>query len=152
MLWTVNLPGPANQKSVPGLSQRRPVWPASVTCSASSPAAIEPVALISTPPWTGVEVTAAWPLGAGDGVAACLGAGGVFTGASVSVPGLLRVATGGPLLVSMWLMAAWPAPVEPPVPAAMTATRAVGEPVNPGAGHARTTPATAAAVGGTALA
>src|ERR1039458_5053053 len=66
-------PGPTNQKSVPGPSQRAVTRPPESVCSASSPCDIDPVAETMTPPRPGRLPTATPPLVAppepGDGQA-----------------------------------------------------------------------------------
>src|SRR4249920_899815 len=67
MCLTEKAPGPTNQKSVPGPSQRADTFPPGATCSASKPLAIAPLAWITTPPGAGTVATG-WLVGAGDGV------------------------------------------------------------------------------------
>src|SRR6266700_2230866 len=67
MCPAVASPGPANQKSVPGLWHRVNAFPLEVTCSVSSPRAIEPLAWTTTPPLAGMLATAC-PLTDGDGL------------------------------------------------------------------------------------
>src|SRR5207248_10717242 len=111
MLCRPNLPGPTNQKSVPGLWQLV-VEPLPVTCSVSSPRAIGPLAVTTTPPSAG-SVGTDGPLGAGEALAWCLGTGGAFTPASVSVPGWLTVTTGCPLVSPSRVTDDCPDPADP---------------------------------------
>src|SRR5215472_1715888 len=117
MCPTVKAPGPANQKSVPGPSQRAETLPPGRTCSASSPLAIAPLAWITTPPGAGTVATG-WMVGVGDGVAdgdgvlPCAGlpcaalpdaarwwaAGAARTPVTVRAPGSVTLARGASVL------------------------------------------------------
>src|SRR6516164_6645987 len=153
MCGAVKAPGPANQKSVPGPAQRSAARPLSLTCSASSPRAIAPVALITVPPGAGTVATGGL-VGAGLCVVVCAGAGflpraGAGTGRTAvtdSVPGWVLLAKGGPTAAGPSLVtSARPDPVEDGP--AISATWAVGSPVRPGAGQARSTVLTGSARG-----
>src|SRR6516162_5024212 len=102
MCGAVGTPGPANQKSVPGPAQRSAARPPSLTCSASNPRAIAPVAWITVPPGTGTVATGG--LGVALGVALCAGArflplagaGAGRTAVTDRTPGRVRLASGVP--------------------------------------------------------
>ena len=156
MCGAVKTPGPANQKSVPGPAQRSAARPLSLTCSASSPRAIAPVAWITAPPGAGTVATGglAAGLGVALGVALCAGAGFLpLAGAGAgrtpvtdTAPGWVRLASGAsPLAVPSLVTTARPDPVEAgPV---ISATWAAGAPARPGAGQARSTVLTGSARG-----
>src|SRR6516225_2912626 len=153
MCGAVKTPGPTNQKSVPGPAQRAAARPLSLTCSASSPRAIAPVAWITVPPGAGTVATGGL-VGAGLCVVVCAGAGflpraGAGTGRTAvtdSVPGWVLLAKGGPTAAGPSLVtSARPDPVEDGP--AISATWAVGSPVRPGAGQARSTVLTGSARG-----
>src|SRR6516164_8783650 len=115
MCPTVKAPGPVNQKSVPGPSQRAEIFPPGATCSASMPRAIAPLAWITTPPGAGV-VTTAWPLGAGEGffagVLPWVATATAFTLVTDTVPGWVRL-TSGEAVIPILLTTARPDPTEP---------------------------------------
>src|SRR5262245_52651286 len=157
MCGAVKTPGPANQKSVPGLAQRSAARPLSLTCSASSPRAIAPVAWITAPPGAGTVATGGLVgagLGVALGVALCAGggflplagAGAGRTPVTDRAPGWERLAMGvPPAAVPSLVTSARPGPVEAgPV---ISATWAAGAPVRPGAGQARSTVLTGSARG-----
>src|SRR6516165_7429219 len=144
MCPTVKAPGPTNQKSVPGPSQRAEIFPPGATCSASRPLAITPLAWITTPPAAGV-VTTGWLLGVGEGVVdgalPCVAGGTAFTPVTDTVPGWVRLANGA-AAVPILLTTARPDPAEPGP--AISATCERGAPARPGAGQARSTVLTGA--------
>src|SRR5215472_2486479 len=154
MCGAVKTPGPANQKSVPGPAQRSAARPLSLTCSASSPRAIAPVAWITAPPGAGTVATGGL-VGAGLGVARCAaagflplaGAGAGRTPVTDRAPGWVGLANGvPPAAVPSLVTTARPDPVEAgPV---ISATWAAGAPVRPGAGQARSAVLTGSARGG----
>src|SRR6516164_2233238 len=157
MCGAVGTPGPANQKSVPGPAQRSAARPPSLTCSASNPRAIAPVAWITVPPGAGTVATGGLVvagLGVALGVALCAGAGFVpLSGAGAGrttvtdrAPGWERLANGvPPAVVPSLVTTARPDPVEAgPV---ISATWAAGAPARPGAGQARSTVLTGSARG-----
>src|SRR5215470_12301043 len=154
MCGAVKTPGPANQKSVPGPAQRSAARPLSLTCSASSPRAIAPVAWITAPPGAGTVATGQVGAGLGValGVARCAGAGFLpLAGAGRTpvtdrAPGWERLANGVPPAAAPSLVTcARPGPAEAgPV---INATWAAGAPVRPGAGQARSTVLTDSARG-----
>ena len=76
-------PGPTNQKSVPGLTQRAVGTPP-VTCSTSRPRAIDPLAWTTTPPWT-AKVGTGWPLDEADAGRCAVGADEVGRGVAAGV-------------------------------------------------------------------
>src|SRR5262252_3149455 len=157
MCGAVKTPGPANQKSVPGPAQRSAARPLSLTCSASSPRAIAPVAWITVPPGAGTVATGGLVvagLGVALGVALCAGAGFLpLAGAGAGrtpvtdrAPGRVRLANGvPPAAVPSLVTRARPDPAEAgPV---ISATWADGAPIRPGAGQARSTVLTGSARG-----
>jgi hypothetical protein len=126
-------PGPTNQKSVPGLSQRAETLPPGATCSASSPLAMAPLAWITTPPGAGTVATG-WLAGVGDGeldgdgvllcavlprVALpeaarwCAAAWAARTPVTVRAPGWVMLASGAAVFAPIRLTTARPAPVVP---------------------------------------
>src|SRR6516164_7790960 len=133
MCPTVKAPGPTNQKSVPRPSQRAETLPPGMTCSASSPLAIAPLAWITTPPAAGTVATGwlagdADGVGDGDGVLPCAGlpcaalpdalrwrvaARAARTPVTVRAPGWVTLASGAPVLVPIRLTTARPVPVVP---------------------------------------
>src|SRR6516164_7989701 len=157
MCGAVKAPGPANQKSVPGPAQRSAARPPSLTCSASSPRAIAPVAWITVPPGAGTVATGGLvvaglgvalgvALWAGAGSLPLAGAGAGCTPVTDRAPGRVRLANGvPPAAVPSLVTSARPDPVEAgPV---ISATWAAGAPVRPGAGQARSTVLTDSARG-----
>src|SRR6266700_2834581 len=145
MCPAVASPGPANQKSVPGLWHRVNAFPLEVTCSVSSPRAIEPLAWTTTPPLAGMLATAC-PLTDGDGLGVAEDdAAGACTRPTVSLPGLLTLICGA--LPAAPRLATDACPVPLAAGPAIKATRAAGAPARPGAGQPRSTAATPAAAG-----
>src|ERR1700749_2383354 len=118
MCLTEKAPGPTNQKSVPGPSQRAETFPPGRTCSASSPLAIAPLAWITTPPGAGTVATG-WLVGVGDGEAEgdgfllCAVSWTARTPVTVRAPDWVTLARGAPVLTPIRLTTARPAPVVP---------------------------------------
>src|ERR1019366_8775141 len=88
-------PGPTNQKSVPGPSQRAVTRPPESVCSASSPCDIDPVAETMTPPRPGAVATELPAVFCAD---PGLPGGAAASGTDVvaSLPGRLRLPTTAP--------------------------------------------------------
>src|SRR5258707_4998078 len=140
-------PGPTNQNSVPGPWHCAVASPPAVVCSASSPCAMDPLAWIITPPRAGPVGTAEPDALSSPRVTprATTRAGGTST--SASRPGWVRTCTGAGVAAEPTgdnrAILASPGPAE----AAASATPAAVEPLEPGAGQARTATDTVARAG-----
>src|ERR1039458_2962354 len=130
-------PGPTNQKSVPGPSQRAVTRPPESVCSASSPCDIDPVAETMTPPRPGAVATELPAVFCAD---PGLPGGAAASGTDVvaSLPGRLRLPTTAPAVAlpvgDRRLMTACPVPAA--AGALATATPPLVAPAEPGDGQA----------------
>ena len=88
-------PGPANQKSVPGLAQAAVGRFVPVVCSTSSPWARDPLAWTTTPPRMAVDTTVV-ALGLPLGAARARAVRSRLTVASRGVPAWVMLSTAGP--------------------------------------------------------
>src|ERR1039457_3747272 len=129
-------PGPTNQKSVPGPSQRAVTRPPESVCSASSPCDIDPVAETMTPPRPGAVATELPAVFCAD---PGLPGGAAASGTDVvaSLPGRLRLPTTAPAVAlpvgDRRLMTACPVPAA--TGALATAPPPLGAPAEPGDGQ-----------------
>src|ERR1019366_3476130 len=130
-------PGPTNQKSVPGPSQRAVTRPPESVCSASSPCDIDPVAETMTPPRPGAVATELPAVFCAD---PGLPGGAAASGTDVvaSLPGRLRLPTTAPAVAlpvgDRRLMTTCPVPAA--AGALATATPPLVAPAEPGDGQA----------------